>query len=77
MAGLVMSSDRLIYHSRARHREVAQTETVELHLAMSGNKGNLGMKAPSWDTKHFTVDRQGLACLRRSLTLGKYKVAWR
>jgi len=35
------------------------------------------MKTPSWRVKHFTVNREGLARLRRSLTLGKFKATWR
>lgn len=76
MAGLLLSTKRLIYHTQFRHREVVRTEPVELHLAMAGDKGNLHMTTASWRIKHFTVDREGLARLRRSLTLGKYKATW-
>ncbi|MBL7132505.1 MAG: hypothetical protein ISS78_00270 [Phycisphaerae bacterium] len=77
MAGLLLSTRRLIYHTQFRHREAAQSEPVELHLAMAGDIGNLRIKTSSWRVKHLRVDREGLARLRRSLTLGKYKAAWR
>ncbi len=77
MAGLLLSTRRLIYHTQFRHREAAQSEPVELHLAMAGDIGNLRPKTPSWRVEHLRVDREGLARLRRSLALGKYKAAWR
>ncbi len=76
MAGLVLSTKRLIYHTQFRHREAIRTDPVQLDLAMAGDKGNLRIAAASWRIKHFTVDREGLARLRRSLTLGKYKASW-
>ena len=77
MAGLLISTERLIYHTDFRHREAARTEPVELQLSMGGDIGNLRVKTPSWQIKHFTVNREGLAHLRRSLTLGKFKATWR
>ncbi len=77
MAGLVVSSKRTVYHTSLRHREVPRGYQLELQLSMAQDTGNLRIKTPDWEVKHFTVDRQGLVRLRRSLTLGHFKVVWR
>ena len=76
MAGLVISNRRLIYHTPARHWEVGINESLELQYAMDGRKRKIHMKAPSWEVLHFTVDRDGLARMRRALTTAKFPAVW-
>jgi len=77
MAGLLISSRRMIYHTHLRHRESSAEESVELLLAMSRDKGQLRIHTPHWVVKRMTVDKEGVRRLRRALTMGKYRATWR
>ncbi|MCE5328265.1 MAG: zinc-ribbon domain-containing protein [Planctomycetaceae bacterium] len=77
MSGILVSNRRLVFHTPYRHREAMQTYRLEFQLSVINNRTNLEIEAPDWQIKHFTIDRQGLTRLRRSLTLAKFKVVWK
>ncbi len=77
MAGLTISTKRLIYHSEMRHREMRSDQTLELELAMGKDRGRVRLRTPDWQLKNFTVDRDGLAKLRRALSLAKFHATWK
>ena len=77
MAGLVVSDRRVVYHSHLRHKEAPNTEPIELELAMTRDEGLLKVKTVHWAVLRIAVDREGVRHLRRALTLGKFKAAWR
>jgi hypothetical protein len=77
VSGLVISTRRIIYHSHSRHREALAAEPLEMQLAIGEGKGDLRFRTRSWQVKRFRVDRDGIRQLRRALTVGKFKVAWR
>jgi hypothetical protein len=79
MAGLLLSSERLVYHTPMRHRESSVRESVELKhsVAMIERKEAISVQTPSWSVKQMSVDRDGLTHLRRALTIGGYQVLWR
>ncbi len=76
MTGLLVSNRRIIYHSQLRHREVRVTQPLELQLATGKGRGHLQVKTPKWVLRRITVDRDGLAMLRRALSLGKFRAIW-
>lgn len=77
MAGLLVSSGRLIYHTDGRHRETPANRPLAFHVAMHRADGDLEIHAPSWEIKHFCVDRDGVVRLRKALDRGKFKATWR
>lgn len=79
MAGLLVSTKRLIFHTPMRHRESPVSEPVELEhsLALLERKEAVNVRTPAWSLKHLAVDRDGLTHLRRALTVGGYKAVWR
>jgi hypothetical protein len=77
VAGLVISSRRLVYHTAVRHREANVDEPLELAHGVSSRKNSVNITTPSWTLKRMTVDREGLARLRRNLTLGRFQAVWR
>jgi len=76
ISGLVISDVRLIYHTPRDHRQVRKDEHLELSHATGGGKRSVNIHAPSWEIKHFSVDRDGLAKMRRALALQKFKAVW-
>lgn len=76
MSGLLLSNRRIIFHSRVRHLEAPATESIVIHLNVSGTKSNVEVKLPGWDVKHFVVDKDGLGRLKRALVLGKFRAVW-
>jgi len=76
MAGLVVSSHRLICHTPLRHRESPVRERLELSLSMGGHRGNVRIRAAEWEVKHFAIDLEGLNRLRTALATGKYRALW-
>ncbi|OQB82101.1 MAG: hypothetical protein BWX88_04104 [Planctomycetes bacterium ADurb.Bin126] len=77
VAGIVVSTERLIYHTRQRHYECSVAEPLDLELAMGSHTGQLRIHTGNWKVKHFTVDRDGVSRFRRCLTLGKFRANWR
>ncbi|MFW6061491.1 MAG: hypothetical protein ACOC93_01660 [Planctomycetota bacterium] len=75
-AGLLVSDRRLIFHTSLNHREVKADEPVNLQLAMDGEKGELKVSTSHWNVTHMTVDRDGVAKLRRALWKAKFNAEW-
>ncbi|MFB3893667.1 MAG: hypothetical protein ACE15C_16765 [Phycisphaerae bacterium] len=76
MAGMVVSTKRLIYHTRVRHHEVGVADAIEFGLAMTGGKGTLQIKTPPWEVRRMSVDRDGTDRLRRAMVVGRFKAVW-
>ncbi len=77
MAGLIVSDRRLVYYSNKRHKEASQDQPITLELAMTHEQGQLSIETPGWKVQRMNVDREGIRCLRRSLTLGRFRTTWR
>jgi hypothetical protein len=76
MSGLLLSSRRLVYHTRLRHHESPAGEPLEFRLAMSRMHGQLEVRAPSWQARRLRVDKDGISRLRRALAKGRFRAAW-
>lgn len=77
MAGFVLSTNRLIYHTKMRHKESPTDEPVQLALKMSQQRGQVEVQTPDWTVRQFHIDKAGLALLRRGLAKGRYRATWR
>ncbi|MFW5690254.1 MAG: hypothetical protein ACOCVI_02270 [Planctomycetota bacterium] len=77
MAGILITTDRLIYHQAYRHDESSIHEAAELTLAMAGPKGDLSLRTPGWQVKRMRVDRDGVKTLRRGLFKSSAKAHWK
>jgi hypothetical protein len=76
MAGVLISNYRMIYHTPRHHRECRLGEPIELQHASGGGKGSVSIKAPSWEIRHMSVDRDGILRFRRGLSLGRFNAIW-
>ncbi|MFA6132925.1 MAG: hypothetical protein WC869_02770 [Phycisphaerae bacterium] len=76
LAGIVVTSKRLICHTLSRHKETAATDKVEFDEVLAYGKQCLLIRCPAWEFKYMTVDREGLAILRHALTKAKIPAAW-
>jgi len=76
MAGILLSTHRMIYHQAYRHEECEIDQSIELALAMAGPKGDLTIKTPHWNVKRMRLDRDGTKTLRRGLYLCRAKANW-
>ena len=76
MAGVVVTNQRLIAHFSRRHREATADEPIELTHATGVGKGHVSIKTANWNIPKMSIDRDGIARLRRGLSLGKFKAIW-
>jgi hypothetical protein len=77
MAGVLLSSTRVIYHTPRRHRECSAREPMEFQHASGAGKGSVTIKTPSWAINHMSIDRDGITHLRGALLVGKFRAVWR
>ena len=76
MAGVLITNQRLIAHYSRRHREAPVTEALELTYSSGAGKGHVAITTANWTIPRMTVDRDGIARLRRGLSLGKFMAVW-
>ena len=77
MAGIVLTSHRLVYHTQVRHREAGIKDRIEIEYAMAGVRGVVEIKTPHWEVKRMSIDREGADRFRRGLSAGKFNAAWK
>lgn len=77
MAGILISNKRMIFHTHLRHMESKIDEPLKFLLAMSRDAGELQINTATWQIKRMKVDKEGIRGLRRALTMGKFRVAWK
>ncbi|MBN1943480.1 MAG: hypothetical protein JW849_09340 [Phycisphaerae bacterium] len=76
MAGVLVSSRRLIYHTALRHQESEKGEPLELCFSLESGRQLLRIEAPNWEIKNMVVDKAGLRNLRRALTEQGFTAQW-
>jgi hypothetical protein len=77
MAGIVVSSKRLICHNPMRQREAMTGEALEIENIPEEAKNRLRIKSPDWEVRKLAVDREGLVLLKAALAKGEFRVTWR
>jgi len=76
MGGVIITNQRLISHCSRRHRESTVKDALELTHSLGAGKGHVSIKTASWTIPRMTVDRDGIARMRRGLSLGKFMAVW-
>jgi hypothetical protein len=76
MNGVVVSNRRLVYHTEMRHREMHVGDNLQITVASHGHARRIAVRTDSWEVHAMTVDRDGLAGLRRALLMGQFRPAW-
>jgi hypothetical protein len=77
MAGILLTTDRMIYHQSYRHDEMSIHQPAELVLSMAGPKGDLRVRTPEWEVKRMRLDRDGIKILRRGLFKASANAHWK
>ena len=76
MSGVVISDRRLIYHTEMRHRELGVGSSLRIAVASHEHNRRIDIRTDSWEIRTMTIDREGLAALRRALLLGQFRPVW-
>jgi len=76
MGGVIITNQRLISHCSRRHREATVKDAFELTHSFGAGKGHVAIKTAGWTIPRMTVDRDGIARMRRGLSLGKFMAVW-
>lgn len=76
MAGILVSTRRLIYHTSLRNYESIKGESMELSFSMDNGRQMLKIQAPNWEIKNMVVDKAGLRTLRLALSQQNYVARW-
>jgi len=76
MGGVIVTNQRLISHCSRRHREGTIKDAFELTHSLGAGKGHVSIKTAEWTIPRMTVDRDGIARMRRGLSLGKFMAVW-
>ncbi len=76
MGGVIITNQRLISHCSRRHREGTVKDAFELTHSFGAGKGHVSIKTAAWTIPRMTVDRDGIARMRRGLSLGKFMAVW-
>ena len=76
MAGVIISSQRMIYHHSMRHRDCEKGEAITLTFARQEGQLRLSVDGNGWSLKNLHIDQAGLESLRRALLSEKFNAAW-
>lgn len=76
MCGVVVSDRRVVYHTELRHREMRVGTAIQITVSSHGHVRRVAINTDTWEVRAMTVDREGLAGLRRALLLGQYRPVW-
>ena len=78
MAGVIISTRRLIYRRPPIHHELSSDSTVTLQVRTSKGKEIATISsAEGFKSRPITLDREGKMALQKALSEGKFKAAWR
>ena len=75
--GLLVSSHRLIWHSRVAHREANATDRIEFVEDYDGRHHTLQIRTPAWQLKRIRIDREEIPRLRAALSKARFQTVWR
>ena len=76
MAGVIISTQRMIYHHSMRHRDCEKDEAVTLTFARQEGQLRLNVEGNGWSLKNLHIDQAGLESLRRALLSEKFNAVW-
>jgi hypothetical protein len=76
MAGVVVSTRRLVYHRPPLHGELLATSPVTLVAKYQNGKEIITFTSGEWLGRTMPLDRASLVALRRALSEGQFKATW-
>jgi hypothetical protein len=76
MAGLVVSTHRLIYHRPPMHQESRSDSEVVIKSHMAGGVEIVQVEGSDFKRRQMAVDRGGMMMLRKGLAEGHFKATW-
>ena len=77
MAGVIISTRRLIYRRPPVHQEISANTPITFQMRSSKGKETATILAEGFKSRPITLDREGEVKLRKSLSEGPFKTAWR
>ena len=77
MAGVIISTQRMIYHHSMRHRDCEKDESITLTFARQEGQLRLSVEGNGWSLKNLHIDQAGLESLRRALLSEKFNAVWK
>jgi len=75
--GLLVSSHRLIWHTRVMHREAGVSDRLEFVEDYDGRHHYLQIRTPNWQVKRAHIEREEVPRLRTALAKAKFQAVWR
>jgi hypothetical protein len=76
IAGVLVSTRRLMYHTPLQNYESEKGEPLELNFTVDAGRQLLRIQAPNWEIKDMIVDKTGLRSLRMALAEQKFTAQW-
>ncbi|MBN1554533.1 MAG: hypothetical protein JXA11_07290 [Phycisphaerae bacterium] len=76
MAGIIVTTRRLIYRTALRRQESEKGEPLELSFTVESGRQVLNIEGSNWDIKELPVDKTGLRALRLALAEQRFNAQW-
>lgn len=76
MAGLLVSSRRLVYHRPPRHREGTVDESLVIRLSLRGEKQMVSLDSPMLKNVSMATDPSGVKDLRSACRMAGLRARW-
>ncbi|MCD4699079.1 MAG: hypothetical protein K8R91_00700, partial [Phycisphaerae bacterium] len=77
MAGVIISTNRLIYRRPPVHQEISLDKPVTFQIRTSRGKEIVTISADGFKSRPIMLDRKGEVTLREALSEGCFSVIWR
>ncbi len=77
MNGVVVSTQRLVYHHPPRHQELECGKDLTVHLRMAEGQQIATLEGDGFKRRLITVDRVSRMLLRRVLSKAGFKATWK
>ncbi|MDY7011577.1 MAG: hypothetical protein SVV80_12630 [Planctomycetota bacterium] len=77
MAGVIISTERLIYRRPPVHQELSHNKPITFQIRTSRGKQIATISADGFKDRPIMLDREGEGALRKALSEGNFKVIWR
>ncbi len=77
MAGVIISTCRLIYHRHSVHQELSSDKPVTFQMSASRGKEIATISAEGFKARPILLDREGEIALRKAILEGHFKAFWR
>lgn len=77
MAGVIISTRRLIYRRPPVHQELSSDNSVTFHMSASKGKEIATISTEGFKARPILLDREGEMALRKAISEGRFNAIWR